>query len=85
MAVREKANAANLSKLAKCSSVTGTSLLLLFLARCWFLFKSFMVQEGTSLHRDEGKDKGGPVESAVVRDFSHNVAFFYLIGYVLLT
>lgn len=34
-----------------------------------------MVQDGTSLHRDEGKDKGGPVESAVVRDFSHNVAF----------
>lgn len=45
-----------------------------------------MVQHGTSLHRDEGEDKGGPVELAVVRDFSHNIAFFfYLIGYVLLT
>lgn len=70
MAVREKTHATHLSKLAKCSSVTGTSLLLLFLVRCcWFLFKSFMVQDGTSLHRDEGKDKGGPVESAIVRDF----------------
>lgn len=35
-----------------------------------------MVQHGTSLHRDEGEDKGGPVELAVVRDFSHNIAFF---------
>lgn len=46
-----------------------------------------MVQHGTSLHRDEGEDKGGPVELAVVGDFSHNIAFFLfnLIGYVLLT
>lgn len=48
MAVMEQASATDLSKLAKHSSVTGVSPLLLFLVHCWFLFKSFMDQDGTS-------------------------------------
>lgn len=40
-----------------------------------------MVQDGTSLHRDEGEDKRGPVELAVVRNFSHNIAFFFFLKY----
>lgn len=80
MAVREKANAANLSKLAKCSSVTGTSLLRVA-GFCSSLSWSKTAPACTEM---KGKTKGVLWNQQLLGTFPI-MLLFYLIGYVLLT
>lgn len=84
MAVREKANAANLSKLAKCSSVTGTSLLLLFLAVAGFCSSLSWSKTAPACTEMKGKTKGVLWNQQLLGTFPI-MLLFYLIGYVLFT